>query len=232
MTNTGESNLEAAGVAQPDPITAQAPAAETGPDVSRPSESQTVDGTSTPPGTFTTLNPTGYAWRRGSCVYGAVGRAVRSLRAVHEFLNWLGVRGLMVTEAPPEPTEVPSTVAQRVVRESEGLVRRLLGPVHLWGPAAVLTLTVALAGRAIQDYEISYGNAIEFKHGCPLEGRRTQTGSFVKLFAVTVTTVGVQGHLGSLQGRRSWDWHLLRVVEVLLAPLAGLFNFSVPSTLN
>ncbi|KAK4210388.1 hypothetical protein QBC37DRAFT_485426 [Rhypophila decipiens] len=51
-------------------------------------------------------------------------------------------------------------------------------------------------------------------------------GTFVKLFAATVTTVAIQGHLGSLQGSRAWNWEVLRVVDVLFAPLKTVYTLA------
>jgi hypothetical protein len=51
----------------------------------------------------------------------------------------------------------------------------------------------------------------------------------VKLFAATVTTVGIRGHLNSLIDVRAWRFGLFRVCEVLFNPLEALFSLSTVS---
>ncbi|KAG8161182.1 hypothetical protein KVR01_009446 [Diaporthe batatas] len=66
----------------------------------------------------------------------------------------------------------------------------------------------------------------EYQTACPEASRRTSTGALVKLFAATVTTVGVHGHLSSLHGSLSWRRDLVRAVEVVINPLAPVFTFT------
>ncbi|KAJ0108438.1 hypothetical protein J7T55_002042 [Diaporthe amygdali] len=80
--------------------------------------------------------------------------------------------------------------------------------------------------RALEDHHMSLPGAEEYQEACPEGSRRTSTGAFVKLFAATVTTVGVHGHLNSINGSRSWKSELFRAIEVSTNPLAPVFSFS------
>jgi hypothetical protein len=129
--------------------------------------------------------------------------------------------------SPEEATPARASLGRRICRHIRERTRSTLGPTLFWAPAALLALAIITTRRAFQDYQTpSYGNAADFRAGCPLDGRRTQTGTFVKLFAATVTTMAIQGHLGSLQGPHAWNWEVLRVADVLFAPLKTVYTLT------
>lgn len=127
---------------------------------------------------------------------------------------------------PNTPTPPSAGLPTHIYRHIQSQLRITLGPTLFWGPSAILALAIIVTRTlAFQDYQPpSYGNTVEFTSGCPLGGRRTRTSAFVKLFAAAVTTVAIQGHLGSLQGSRTWNWELLRVVDVVFAPLKTVYT--------
>jgi hypothetical protein len=96
-------------------------------------------------------------------------------------------------------------------------------PSSFWVPLFSITLTVFYTFCALENHYMAFDNTTEFATACPENDRRTQTSAFVKLFAGTVTTVCIHGHLGSLMGSDSWRRELFRMLEVLVNPLASLF---------
>ncbi|KAM7203301.1 hypothetical protein V8F33_002292 [Rhypophila sp. PSN 637] len=129
--------------------------------------------------------------------------------------------------SPEQATPQPTSLARRIYRNIREQTRSILGPPVFWAPAALLLLAIITTRRASRDHQTtSYGNVADLRAGCALDGRRTQTGTFVKLFAATVTTMAIQGHLGSLQGSRAWNWEVLRVVDVLFAPLKTIYTLA------
>ncbi|KAM7213318.1 hypothetical protein V8F06_011329 [Rhypophila decipiens] len=129
--------------------------------------------------------------------------------------------------SPEQARPQRTSLARRIYRIIREQTRSILGPPVFWAPAALLLLAIITTRRAFQDYQTaSYGNVGDFRAGCALDNRRKQTGTFVKLFAATVTTIAIQGHLGSLQGSRAWNWEVLRVVDVLFAPLKTVYTLA------
>lgn len=87
-------------------------------------------------------------------------------------------------------------------------------------------LVLICAFRAMQYHHISPPGIEDYHTARPQGSRRTAAGASVKLFAATVTSVGLRGHLHSLIGMKSWQYELYRAVEMLVKPLATLFSFS------
>lgn len=87
-------------------------------------------------------------------------------------------------------------------------------------------LVLVYAFRAMESHRILLPGLEEYLEVCPQESRRSATGVYVKLFAATVTTVGVRGHLNSLNGSQGWKYELFRAIETFINPLASVFSFS------
>ncbi|KAJ8116072.1 hypothetical protein OPT61_g2424 [Boeremia exigua] len=121
-------------------------------------------------------------------------------------------------------------------QQAEGpLRRRFVGSFRQWvkklcRPSSYLPiLSIAFAllygVRAMEDHQLSFPGTQDYQTSCPLDSRRTPTAVFVKLFAASVTTVGVHGHLSSLNGSKSWRLELFRVLQLGVNPLASVFAF-------
>lgn len=114
----------------------------------------------------------------------------------------------------------------RTFETSKNKLRELCHPTSFHIPMASSMLALIYLFRSLEDHHMSLPGNEEYQKACPEGSRRTLTGGFVKLFAATVTTVGVHGHLGSLNGSHSWKRELFRAIEVSTNPLAPVFLFS------
>ncbi|KAF4556301.1 Hypothetical protein D9617_1g081770 [Elsinoe fawcettii] len=95
-----------------------------------------------------------------------------------------------------------------------------------WIPLATMTFMIFGVFWSI-DKSKHRSSASNFDTSCPPEGRRTQTAVFVKLFAATVTTLCIHGHLGSLAGSGSLRRETFRAFEILICPLTPAFTLAV-----
>ncbi|KAF2004009.1 hypothetical protein P154DRAFT_519599 [Amniculicola lignicola CBS 123094] len=128
--------------------------------------------------------------------------------------------------APPDHGSEERVVAIHPRVATEELVKSWDPKLALYPFVSIIVISFYMC-RAIANVEVSFGNGELFKEACPTDGRRTQTGAFVKLFAATVTTIGINGHLGSLTGSEDWKRELVRVLETIVSPLATLCRFSM-----
>jgi hypothetical protein len=130
-------------------------------------------------------------------------------------------------------TEVPDQAAGR---SKPPFVDRLLGlsmarlrqaclPNSYHVPLLSSILGLLYAVRAMEDHHMPLPGTEEYQTSCPAGSRRTTTAVFVKLFAATVTTMGVHGHLSSLKRSTSWKLELCRAIELCTIPLASVFSF-------
>lgn len=87
-------------------------------------------------------------------------------------------------------------------------------------------LALVYAFDAIQSQHVTLTATEDFRTACPEGSRRTRTSVFVKLFAASVTTLGIHGHLSSLSGSTSWKREAFRAVELLINPLASVVAFT------
>jgi hypothetical protein len=99
--------------------------------------------------------------------------------------------------------------------------------VPLFSAIAIFTFTLNGLNTIQVDQGSAYDGTRAFQTTCPEEGRRTQEAVLVKLFAATVTTLGINGHLGSLSGSTSWRRELVRALEVIVVPLTAVFQLTV-----
>ncbi|KAG8627149.1 hypothetical protein KVT40_004632 [Elsinoe batatas] len=124
--------------------------------------------------------------------------------------------------------ELPHSMPARSLRSSlmAFFKDHFLKPTSVWVPIFTMTFCLFQVFWSM-DRATSGISTLDFDTSCPLDGRRTQTGVLVKLFAATVTTICVHGHLGSLAGSGSIRRELFRAVEVLLSPLTPAFTLIV-----
>lgn len=106
-------------------------------------------------------------------------------------------------------------------------VSELKDPNGFLVPLCSLTCIVYFGLHASERSRASYGDVDIYRNSCPENGRRTRTAALVKLLAATITTIGINAHLGSLTGSDSWKGELWRALEVLIIPLAPLFHFGM-----
>jgi hypothetical protein len=96
-------------------------------------------------------------------------------------------------------------------------------PYSFWVPLLSTTLTTVFSFHVLDSHYTPFDNTNDFAMACPEDDRRTQTSAFVRLFAATVTTMCIHGHLNSLGGSDAWRREFFRMLEVLVNPLASLF---------
>ncbi|CAO2652145.1 Nn.00g004280.m01.CDS01 [Neocucurbitaria sp. VM-36] len=104
------------------------------------------------------------------------------------------------------------------------VLKRLCRPTGPWIPLWTTTLVVTYAFQLLEDHQVHLNGAEDFFDSCPEQGRRTQASAFVKLFAASVTTICIHGHLGSLTGSGNWKRELFRAVEVVISPCYFFFE--------
>lgn len=114
----------------------------------------------------------------------------------------------------------------RLRRRLIASIRKLCRPTSVYIPILCTMFTFIHAFRALENHHITPHGLEEFNGSCPEGSRRTATGAYVKLFAATVTTIGLRGHLHSLNGMHSWKFELYRAIETMVNPLATVFAFS------
>jgi hypothetical protein len=124
------------------------------------------------------------------------------------------------------PSQRGTAGSESIRRELADMTRGIRNPTSFWIPGVSVYAILYYALRAVEHQETSLHDRQPFKESCPEHGRRTQAAVLVKLFAATVTTVAIHGHLGSLNGSDSWRRELARALEVLIIPLAPLFQFA------
>lgn len=105
-------------------------------------------------------------------------------------------------------------------------IRKPCRPTSFYIPILCTMFTFIHSFRALENHHITLHGLEEYNEGCPEGSRRTATGACVKLFAATVTTIGLRGHLHSLNGMHSWKFELYRAIETMVNPLATVFDFS------
>ncbi|KAH6839253.1 hypothetical protein B0T12DRAFT_400652 [Alternaria alternata] len=96
-------------------------------------------------------------------------------------------------------------------------------PYSFWVPLLSTTLITVFSFHMLDSHYTPFDNTNDFATACPEDDRRTQTSAFVRLFAATVTTMCIHGHLSSLTGSDAWRREFFRMLEVLVNPLASLF---------
>ncbi|CAI9633579.1 hypothetical protein GT037_004958 [Alternaria burnsii] len=96
-------------------------------------------------------------------------------------------------------------------------------PYSFWVPLLSTTLITVFSFHVLDSHYTPFDNTNDFATACPENDRRTQTSAFVRLFAATVTTMCIHGHLSSLTGSDAWRREFFRMLEVLVNPLASLF---------
>lgn len=121
-----------------------------------------------------------------------------------------------------DPFDSSKSIRQQLV----DLTRDIRNPTCFWIPCMSVYAIIYFTLRTVENQQTSNQNGQPFKESCPENGRRTQAAVVVKLFAATVTTIAINGHLGSLTGSDSWRRELVRAFEVLIIPLAPLFHFA------
>lgn len=104
-------------------------------------------------------------------------------------------------------------------------LRKFCSPSSSHIPLGSGVLIVLYGVRAMENHQLSLPSTEDNVASCPENSRRTITGVFVKLFAATVTTIGVHGHLNSLNGGSSWKLELFRAFELCTIPLASVLSF-------
>lgn len=143
------------------------------------------------------------------------------------FGGWILAMSMFAKDKKPTAGEQPDQpYFSRTLDTSKTRLRRLCRPTSFYIPMLSSILALIYAFRALEDHHISLPGTQEYQNTCPEGSRRTSTGAFVKLFAATVTTVGVYGHLSSLNGSRAWKFELFRAIEVSTNPLAPVISFS------
>ncbi|KAL6711572.1 hypothetical protein ACN47E_004506 [Coniothyrium glycines] len=119
----------------------------------------------------------------------------------------------------------------RAIRVLKSIIAKPLRSRFFKRDSAWIPLTTTMLGLLqifwLMNEQRPTGSGSEFDSSCPTDGRRTQTGAFVKLLAATVTTICVHGHLGSLTGSESVRRELFRAIEVLISPLTPAFTLAV-----
>jgi hypothetical protein len=108
-------------------------------------------------------------------------------------------------QSNPESTASPPNERSHLVRTLERLVNSLRGlfrPTSFYVPMWGSTLGLLYGFRAMEEHQLALPGTQKYFNVCPQDSRRTATEVLVKFFAVTVTTVGVHGHLNSLNGSR------------------------------
>lgn len=143
------------------------------------------------------------------------------------FGGWIPAVALFSKDKNPTVGEQPDqSYLSRTLATSKNRLRELCRPTSFYIPMLSSILALIFAFRALEDHDISLPGIQKYQEACPEGSRRTSTGAFVKLFSATVTTVGVHGHLNSLNGSRAWKFELFRAIEVSTNPLAPVFLFS------
>lgn len=128
--------------------------------------------------------------------------------------------------APAGPRNNRSYLSQ----VTERLVDKLRGLFHLdpfYVPMLGSTLGLLYGFRAVEHHHLALPGTEKYLNTCPQDSWQTAAEVLVKLFATTVTTVGVHGHLNSLNGSRFWRRDLFHALEVCLNPLASVLSFIV-----
>lgn len=113
----------------------------------------------------------------------------------------------------------------RVLEVPKERLRELCRPTSFYIPMLSSFLALLYGNRAMEDHHVSLPGVEDYESACPRTSRRTATGVLVKLFTATVTTVGVHGHLNSLNGLKSWKFELFRALEVIVNPLTSISLF-------
>ena len=134
-----------------------------------------------------------------------------------------------VPDASNNPSSDQRTYARYISRKLRLLVarvREICRPTSFYIPMMSTMFVLIYAFRAMENYNFMPQGLEDYKQACPEESRRTATGAYVKLFAATVTTVGLRGHLYSLNDMQFWTFELYRAVETVINPLATVFTFS------
>lgn len=114
-----------------------------------------------------------------------------------------------------------SRIIERLVDKLRGLFR----PDSHYVPMLGGTLGLLYGFRAMEQHHLALPGTEKYLNTCPQDSRRTAAEVLVKLFAATVTTVGVHGHLNSLNGSRFWRRELFHALELCLNPLASVLSF-------
>jgi hypothetical protein len=86
------------------------------------------------------------------------------------------------------------------------------------------TLGLLYGFRAMEGHQLALPGTEKYLNACPQDSRRTATEVLVKLFAATVMTVGVHGHLNSLNGSRFWRREIFHSLEICFNPLASVLS--------
>jgi hypothetical protein len=131
-------------------------------------------------------------------------------------------------QSNPESTASPPNERSYLVRTLERLVNNLRGlfrPTSFYVPIWGSTLGLLYGFRAMEGHHLALPATEKYFNACPQDSRQTTTEVLVKLFAATVTTVGVHGHLNSLNGSRFWRRELFHALEVCFNPLASVLSF-------
>lgn len=129
-------------------------------------------------------------------------------------------------QQPSVDQRVDSSYLKRASKFFVNKIQDLCRQTSVYIPILSSTLAMLFVFRALEDNHMFLPGTKEYETICPEGSRRTSTGALVKLFAATVTTVGVYGHLSSLKGSVSWKRELVRAVEVVINPLAPVFSFT------
>lgn len=115
---------------------------------------------------------------------------------------------------------------KRMWRVSYTQLRELCRPKSIYIPLLSSIMALLYAVRIMEGHHLSLAGTEAYQTTCPAGSRRTATAAFVKLFAATVTTVGVHGHLDSLNGSTSWKFEVFRAIELCIMPLASVLAFT------
>jgi hypothetical protein len=125
------------------------------------------------------------------------------------------------TASSPNERSYLVRTLERLVNNLRGLFRPTSFYVPMWGS----TLGLLYGFRAMEGHQLVLPGTEKYFNACPQDSRRTATEVLVKLFAATVTTIGVHGHLNSLNGSRFWKRELFHALEVCFNPLALVLSF-------
>jgi hypothetical protein len=117
-------------------------------------------------------------------------------------------------------------IVKRLLRISYAQLRKLCHPTSIYIPLSGSILALLCVVRTMEVQHLPLTGTKDYQTSCPEGSRRTSTAAFVKLFAATVTTVGVHGHLDSLNGSTSWKFEVLRAIELCIIPLASVLAFT------
>jgi hypothetical protein len=129
----------------------------------------------------------------------------------------------------PEAPASPPNKRAYLFRIFECLLNSLRGhlrPTSFYVPILGSTLGLLYGFRAMEKHQLALPGTEEYLDACPQDSRRTAAEVLVKLFAAAVTTIGVHGHLDSLNGSRFWRRELFHALEVCLNPLASVLSFT------